>query len=310
MSRRLLTDSDYDRIIQQDNLEQIIQSNYNLLLGVEQAAQSLMIGYLKSRYLTDKIFTNTTFFSTGTTYYANDLVQYTSPTYLDSINYSINDHVAFSGVVYTCIIPTTGQTAPNSATTNWSAITTDGNFYFAIQPCPSYDYKRFYNVGEQVFFDNCVYQATQNVRGVLPGQSTNLMERYNNVPNYTYSNFNSTNPVPSANTQSWEFISGYSFTNIYCEDSNYWDAGDNRNQLIVQHLLSITLYYIHLRLSPRNIPQLRYEQYCGNSYETGGAVGWLKATASGDVFADLPEIILPEGISISWGSNPRNRVST
>ena len=46
---RLLRLQDYDRAIQSDNLDQVIGSNYTLLLDVEQAAQLTMIGHLKQR---------------------------------------------------------------------------------------------------------------------------------------------------------------------------------------------------------------------------------------------------------------------
>ena len=42
---RLLRLQDYDRAIQSDNLDQVVGSNYNLLLDVEQAAQLTMIGH-------------------------------------------------------------------------------------------------------------------------------------------------------------------------------------------------------------------------------------------------------------------------
>lgn len=303
---RLLTNEDYTRIIQDDDLEQIIEDNYNILLAVEQAGQSQMIGYLKSRYITTQVFTDTTLFSTGATYRANNLVQYTAPAYDDTLSYSVSNHVVFSGIIYTCISGTTGQTAPNSGVTFWSGICADKTFYYALQPLASYDNNVFYSTGDVVFYDDGIYQAKQNIRGVIPGQSTNLMVRYANVPNYLWTNGYMGNPVPTADTQNWLLISGYSFSNQYCENPTFWVQGDNRNALIVQYLLDIVLYNITARLSPRAIPQLRYERYQANNYESGGAIGWLKMVSAGDVNADLPEIILPQGISIVWGSNPRN----
>jgi len=65
---RLLRLQDYDRAIQSDNLDQVIGSNYTLLLDVEQAAQLTMIGHLKQRYQVNRIFANLSTISISATY--------------------------------------------------------------------------------------------------------------------------------------------------------------------------------------------------------------------------------------------------
>jgi hypothetical protein len=40
--------------------------------------------------------------------------------------------------------------------------------------------------------------------------------------------------------------------------------------------------------------------------QTGGAIGWLKKVASGDVTAELPVIIPEQGVSIRYGSVTKN----
>ena len=51
------------------------------------------------------------------------------------------------------------------------------------------------------------------------------------------------------------------------------------------------------------IPDLRKERYDGNSpNQTGGAIGWLKKVASGDITADLPNIQPQQGMSIRYGN--------
>ena len=60
---RLLRDLDYLRVIQSDNLAQIIESNQQTKLDVEQSAQSEMIGYLTQRYITNQIFSNIFYFN-------------------------------------------------------------------------------------------------------------------------------------------------------------------------------------------------------------------------------------------------------
>jgi hypothetical protein len=69
------------------------------------------------------------------------------------------------------------------------------------------------------------------------------------------------------------------------------------------YLLDITLYHLHSRINPRNVPDLRKERYDGNSpTQSGGAIAFLKRVASGDVTADLPQILPQQGMSIRYGS--------
>ena len=60
------------------------------------------------------------------------------------------------------------------------------------------------------------------------------------------------------------------------------------------------------KINPRNIHDLRKERYNGNDpLERGGAIGWLKKVAGGEVNADLPEILPSQGVSIDFGTIPK-----
>ena len=71
---RLLRDIDYLRAIQNDSLSQIIESNQQTKLDVEQSAQSEMISYLIQRYITSQIFTDTKVFDITATYNGKQLL--------------------------------------------------------------------------------------------------------------------------------------------------------------------------------------------------------------------------------------------
>jgi hypothetical protein len=275
---RLLRLTDYLRHIQSDNLTQIIEGNYNTLLDVEQSAQSEMISYLAQRYSTNKIFTDTSVFSTGTTYYGKNLIEYTAPDYVSSTTYSINDRAVYGGIIY---ISTSGSTGilPSTGTTSWSAITTDKSLYYAKLPAPEYVHTTSYSTGSIIWYEDKTYQALQTNKGILPDSDTNR----------------------------WSASTTYSFIDVFPEDTTYWIKGDNRNQQIVMYLIDCVLYHLHSRINPRNIPELRAIRYDGaNSFQSGGVIGWLKKVGSDDVTADLPKIIPQQGISIRWGSNTRN----
>ena len=74
-------------------------------------------------------------------------------------------------------------------------------------------------------------------------------------------------------------------------------------QKIVLFLIDVTLYHLHSRINPRNIPDLRKERYNGNSpTDSGGAIGWLKSVSKGNINADLPVFTPEQGMSIRYGN--------
>lgn len=268
---RLLRDLDYLRVIQSDNLAQIIESNQQTKLDVEQSAQSEMIGYLTQRYITNQIFTDTKVFDIAATYNAKQLVEWTVPTFSATTVYLIDDFVVYNGYIYKSIA---GSTAHAFLSSEWTQICADKSLFYAKTPSPDYSNTTTYNVGDQIFYNNIVYECLVSCLGILP-----------------------------TNSQFWLNISTYSVTGSYPDDTKFWQQGDNRNQQIVMYLLDITLYHLHSRINPRNVPDLRKERYDGNSpTQSGGAIAFLKRVASGDVTADLPQILPQQGMSIRYGS--------
>lgn len=58
-------------------------------------------------------------------------------------------------------------------------------------------------------------------------------------------------------------------------------TGTARNMEIVMYYIDMTLYHLHSRLSPGQVPQIRHDRYTD-------ALDWLSKVASGDYAADLP----------------------
>lgn len=227
---RFLRLADYKKQIKTDNLLQIVEEDYTILLDVEQAAQSEMIGYLNQRYDTSLVFTDTQEFNIGSIYSTGNLVEYTAPNFSTATTYSTDDRVVYNNSIYKSVSGSTGV-SPNTGTTSWTYITQDKSLYNAITGS----------------------------------------------------------------------------TGVYPEDTNYFAKGDNRNPLIVQFLIDIVLYHLHCRISPRQIPDHRITRFDGgNSFQSGGAIGWLKRVASGDVSVEIPKLSPSTGASIMWGSNLKN----
>lgn len=268
---RLLTDTDYLRAVQADNLAQIIEDNNQIKLDVEQAAQAEMISYLSQRYIISEIFTNTSTYSNSATYFGKNLVVYTETAFSATTIYLTGDRVVQAGFIYESIAGSAAH-AFNSA--EWTLICADKLFFHVTLPEAEYDNEAIYVVGNVVWYKDKTYTNTRGCTGILP----------------TDANF-------------WTAGSTYSISGEKPDDANFWTQGDNRNQLIVMYLLDITLNHLHTRINPRNIPDLRKERYDGNNaLQTGGAIGWLKKIAKGDINADLPNILPQQGLSIRWGN--------
>jgi hypothetical protein len=268
---RLLRDLDYLRVIQSDNLAQIIESNQQTKLDVEQSAQSEMIGYLTQRYITNQIFTDTKVFDYNAIYFGKQLVEWTTETFDILKDYYTNEYVVYNGYIYKSIA---GSGAHAFDITEWTQICADKSLFYVNLPAPEYSNTTSYIIGDTVWYNDNTYTCTIATVGILP-----------------------------TNTLFWTDLGVFKIQNFYPDDIAYWTQGDNRNQQIVMYLLDITLYHLHSRINPRNVPDLRKERYDGNSpTQSGGAIAFLKRVASGDVTADLPQILPQQGMSIRYGS--------
>ena len=272
---RLLRDEDYLAQIQADNLDQLIESTDSFRLEKEQAAQAEMISYLSQRYIVDEIFTDTTVFNVANTYLGKNLIEYTAPLYDESTVYVTDNRIVFEKNIYNSIA---GSPAEVFDPAKWTLIAADLSLYFAKLPEQEYNNKTTYEVGEKVWYKDAVYTAITQAVGL----------------------------IPSDNEANWGVGVPFSFSGNLPDDIAFWTKGDNRNPLIVMFLIDVTLNHLYSRINPRNIPDLRKERYNGNDpMDRGGAIGWLKKVAGGDINADLPEILHSQGVAIMGGSIPK-----
>lgn len=269
---RLLADHDYNRLIQDSNLQQIIESTQQYKLDAEQAAQSEMISYLKQRYITEEIFTNTTQFSVTATYKAKNLVYLDADAFSDTATYLTGDLVLQNGKVY----HSKAGSAPGAFdVSDWDLLGNQYAFFHVTLPEEEYDLEETYQAGDVVWYADRTYTAIKANTGILPTDAV-----------------------------IWTEGAVYSISGDLVTDTSVWTAGDNRNQLIVLHLINITLYWLHHRINPRNVPDHRKIAYDGNGdiKNAGSALNWLTMVAGGDINADIPEIQPQQGMSVRFGS--------
>lgn len=270
---RLLRTKDYYSQIQQDNLEQVIENDELILKQVEQAAQAEMVSYLTQRYEVSNVFTDTTEFSIDATYYGKNLIEYTAPEYSTGTTYSAYTRIVYNDLIYKSIGATTGGTFNTS---EWEYITPDKTLYYAKLNASEYVHTTTYSLGDVVWYNSKTYTALTN-----------------SIVSY----------VPSAYPALWGTGTDYTFSGHFPEETTYWQQGDNRNALLCMFLADLVLYHLHCRINPQNVPISRLVRYDGNTEkQTGGAIGWLKKIAAGELNADLPEILPVQGNRFSWGS--------
>lgn len=65
--------------------------------------------------------------------------------------------------------------------------------------------------------------------------------------------------------------------------AEYARTGTTRNAELVMCLVDMTLYHLHARIAPGQVPALRSERY-------NDALEWLKNVGAGDWVADLPPL--------------------
>ena len=85
------------------------------------------------------------------------------------------------------------------------------------------------------------------------------------------------------------------------DDPTQWTKGDTRNQLVRMHLVDMTLYHLHSRINPRNIPEFRIAR-------RDDCINWLKMVAAGKLTTALPVIEPIEdniGLNTKWNSNEK-----
>ena len=260
---------DYLKQIQTDNLTQIVESDFTILTDTELAAQAEMESYLAQRYNMLLTFATTYAYDNAVAYKAKNLVEYTEAAYAAGTAYVPGDRVLYLSKIYVNIVGSTGVLP--TVTTNWTYVVDDKKLFYVTLPQTEWNIATEYAAGAVVWYNDYVYTAL--VANVATTPSSNPLYWGTGVP---YSVTAGTKPT----------------------DVTKWTRGDNRNQQIVLYMIDITLYHLHSRINPRQIPELRGMRYTE-------ARSWLKMVASGSITANLVEILPVQGNSIRWGSETK-----
>jgi len=284
--------ADYLKSIQNANLQQIITANPAVQDSAEKAAQAEALSYLRQKYDVAKEFTNTTQWDFTAPYSAYDRVYLNATAYATGTTYNINDLALYNSKVYSCNTDgTTGTFNPAF----WDLLGDQYQIFYALPPYQPFNYKAYYNVDDRVYYKGNIYKCLT--------QTTLLAHedilQYRETENVPYKNVWPDDPVYGK--QYWYDEGAYLIpaATYLITNEAFWSDSDNRDQQMVMYFIDITLYHIHQRIAPQNIPVLRVERY-------HNAIDWLKMCAKGDVTPNLPMLQPNQGKRIRYGGDIRN----
>lgn len=283
--------NDYYSQIQINNLNQLIGNDLTKLTSAANKAEAQCISYLVQKYDISGEFTDTNPFVWSTIYHAGDRIYITAEPYLESTNYGLYHQVLQAGNIYICT--TGGATGPFDASF-WTLLGPENTLFYAKYPQRIFNYQAFYNVDDQVFWKNNVYQC--KIKTSVPGHDTQL--QYGLIQNAPFYNVFPDDPINGVIY--WGAPVPYAVSQTaFPIDIVYWIEGDNRSQELLEVFIDVALYKIHKRIAPRNIPDLRVK-----AYDDG--IQWLRDAKDGEVTASLPMIQPSQGRRIRYGGNVKN----
>lgn len=281
---------DFAKQIQSDNLSQVTGGDTSISLAAQLTAIEEMTSFLIQKYDLTNAFQPLSVWDPSLVYKATNRVYLDAPVYNAATAYVVGQFTVFAGNFYICTANTTGVFALGS----WTLIAPQYTIFFAAYPFPLFTYDTQYALGNKVYWNGAVYTcliATQPL-----GQNTTLQYgSYQNLPLLNVAPDNVNNGL-----QYWGAPTPYTVPALTAiTDATKWTMGDNRSQQLVTYLVDITLYHVHSRIAPRNIPDLRIKRY-------DDACKWLKAVSRGEVTANLPVLQPKQGARIRFGGNIKN----
>lgn len=294
-----LTPGDYKKSIQADNLQQVIGFDPFILADAEALAIEDARSGLVQKYEVDQEFTDTTAWDKGNTYSARERVYLTAQAYSATSLYVTGDYVTYQPspsvpikYVYVALVDIT--VSEPFTPSHWSLIAQEYTIYSPIMSTPVFDINKKYNVGSVVFWRDKIYTCVQATH-TLSAEDTLQYFRYENVPPR-----NVLPDDPDNGVYFWGHGVPYIIApGVEITDTTKWRAGDNRCKQVVYIVVCLTLYYIHTRIAPRNIPELR-------KGEADAANAMIEAFARGQRTPTLPAKQPRQGARVRYGGNIKN----
>lgn len=154
-----------------------------------------------------------------------------------------------------------------------------------------------YAIGQNVLHNDLLYITVAAATGQAPPPvyDETVVYAIGNKALWNQSTYSKTTAAAAGthptDTANWEVVA-----------EPTWKLSTARNPLIISTLMDLTLYHIHSRISPNNIPQIRIDRY-------EAAQEWLHEVSMGraylaDCLLDTDEDGNTDG-GLTWGSSSR-----
>jgi hypothetical protein len=281
--RVYLLKSDYEFIVQEETVAQVIGTKERLRKYAEEVALAEIDGYLITRFDTAREFRETVPYLSSDAYKALSRVILDYDPWLITQEYVIGDEVIGSdGIAYVATAdsgPLTAVQDPATTTGFWDILGDQYDMFVANSPEEEWDYKKLYTIGSKIFKGSYVYTAL----------------------------FESRNKDPETETYFWQADAlPFEVPAGTLVDPVYWTKKDDRDKKIVWCAAIITLINLYKRVSPKNIPIWIEEAYRGKMerdyvgkaeiYKNPSTViGWLSMLSEGDRHTSMRSLPEHEG---------------
>jgi hypothetical protein len=283
---------DYYQNIQSAQIDQLTGGSNAIRLGAELVALEEVTSYLTQKYDTAAEFTDTVVWAYATPYKAKNRVYLDATAYSAASTYALNALVLQAGNVYICTTAVSVAEAFNAA--KWALLGAQYDLFYVTLPKTEFNEKTIYAVGDEVFWKDKTYTCVIATTVYTHSQKIQFGD-YADIPARNVFPDNATNGV-----KYWGVGVAYSVAaGTLPTNTAKFTFGDNRSQKIVDCCIDISLYKMHSRIAPNNIPQLRIDNY-------DSAILWLKACGKGSVTAAVPTIQPKQGRMIRYGGNVKN----
>lgn len=330
---------DYSRLIQDKNFQQIISDDDSLRLFAESAAIEEATSSLANKYDTGLEFTDTGIFNFGKSYGAGGRAELNFTAFDQTKVYQVGASASVGTQQYICKTLTTINTAFNAAQwqsigNQYDLVYipypyprfdfTNGNYkvgdrvwwrdkiYQCVKPTNVIDHIAYLaaesvrNIPAKNVFPDDVNYGTQywgtgiaySITGLYPNAAASDFAAWASITTYSKgartsyqskiveSIINSNlNKTPLTDITSWQ--------------SDSWIYGDNRSQQLVAVVVDITLFHLHSRIAPQNVPELRTKRY-------EAAQTYLRRASKGEITPNLPLTQPQTSARIRYGGQVKN----
>jgi hypothetical protein len=282
---------DFNLLIQQKEFNQFTTNDLTISPKAEAWAEREISSKLSQRYDVEEEFQPTTPWSFTAPYNAAALIEINFPAYDPTKTYVLNSLVVQAGVGYINTTPITVAEAFNAS--KWAVLGNQYDLYYAVTPKPVFNYKKYYKVGDQVFWKNKVY--TNLVETLIPSHVNQLQyARQADLPL-----FNVFPDDPINGVTHWGTGSTYSVAaGILPTNTTYWTAGDNRDAQCVNYACILAIYRMTPRVAVNNVPANRIKLF-------EEALQWLEDVSHGNINVEIPVLQPDQGLSIISGGQVR-----